>query len=115
MGNKIRIFILVFIPLLVGCTDQNNIRKADRIAMVDIVIVFNKDITNDQAKKIMDKFNLIYREGMDTSRGKNYFYKTGPKFIAEIEPNRSNSLIAKISKYTEIYEVYQADWKIIKD
>ena len=83
--------------------------------MIDIVIVFKKDITHEQAKMIMDRFNLIYHEGMDSSRGKKYFYRTGPKFIAKIEPQQQKSLISKLNKYTEIYEVYQADWKIIKD
>ena len=115
MCKKIRILILVFIQLLVGCTVQHNHKKIESIDMIDIVIVFKKDITNGQAKMIMDKFNLIYREGMDTSRGRRYFYRTGPKFITKIEPNQKKSLISKLNNYTEIYEVYQANWKIIKD
>ena len=111
MCKKIRILILVFIQLSVGCTVQNSQRKIDSIDMIDIVIVFKKDITHDQAKMIMDRFNLIYHEGMDSSRGKSYFYKTGPK----IEPEQKKSLISKLNKYTEIYEVYLANWKIIKD
>ena len=115
MCKKIRILILVFIQLSVGCTVQNSQRKIDSIDMIDIVIVFKKDITHDQAKMIMDRFNLIYHEGMDSSRGKSYFYRTGPKFIAKIEPEQKKSLISKLNKYTEIYEVYLANWKIIKD
>jgi hypothetical protein len=115
MCKKIRILILVFIQLSLGCTVQNNHKKIDGIDMIDIVVVFKKDITNDQAKMIMDRLNLIYHEGMDSSRGKSYFYKTGPKFIAKIEPQQEKSLISKLNKYTEIYEVYQSDWKIIKD
>ena len=107
--------ICIILLSLTGCTVMNNQEPLGKITMIDMVVVFKKEIVEDHAEKIMESFNYSYRKGMDSSRGKIYFYKTGPKFIVEIRTANRDSFIAQVEKCIEVYEVYQADWKIIKD
>jgi hypothetical protein len=71
----------------------------------ELIVVFSKEITLTQAKNILNQLNVIYREGMDSSKGKQYYNKTGPKFITSFknsdEKNHFIELISKNKK--EIY------------
>jgi hypothetical protein len=81
-----------------------------------LIVVFKKDIELEAAQPILDKACVKYREGMDGSRGKLYFYSTGPKFIltfqTELEKERINS---EFEKMKEMHEVYTPDWDKCKD
>ncbi len=89
--------------------------KKDPVLDSELVIVFKKEISNTAAKQIMNRIGNDYRPGMDSSRGKTYFYKTGPKFIVNIDRDRKSSEISRLKKINEVYEVYEPDWKIQKD
>jgi hypothetical protein len=45
--------------------------KQDKI---ELVVVFKENIDLQNAQTIMDKTGINYRKGMDSSRGKGYFY-----------------------------------------
>ena len=64
----------------------------------------------------MDTTEVKYREGMDSSKGKIYFYKTGPKFILTFETEQEkNKFEREYQSLKEIYETYSPDWEIRKD
>jgi hypothetical protein len=53
---------------------------------------------------------------MDSSRGKLYWYNTGPKFIVTFTTEaEKESLNAEFEKMNEIHEVYTPDWDKCKD
>lgn len=83
--------------------------------LVEIIVVFKKEVSPATAKEIMEKIGNPYREGMDSSRGKIYFYKTGSKFIMHVSKDEKTALMKKLSKFPEIYEVYEPNWDIRKD
>lgn len=87
-----------------------NTKKIERI------VVFKKNINLSAAKKWLDKATVQHREGMDSSRGQVYFYKTGPKFIVTF-PNKKAcvAFIADNKKNNMIYEIYEPNWDIFKD
>jgi hypothetical protein len=80
-----------------------------------MVVVFKKDIPLEIAKKVMDDQKRPYRTGMDSSRGKQYFYSTGPKFLVKVKSDEIQEFTEHFQSLSEVYEVYEADWKIIKD
>ena len=61
MCKKIRILILVFIQLSVGCTVQNSQRKIDSIDMIDIVIVFKKTRNTIILNVFCEILDIIYK------------------------------------------------------
>ncbi|PKL72112.1 hypothetical protein CVV26_02900 [Candidatus Kuenenbacteria bacterium HGW-Kuenenbacteria-1] len=97
---------------------ENNVKIEKNI---ELVVVFKKDISFEKADKIMKQTHFDYRQGSDLSRDKIYSQNTGPKFIVDFIKFSSNSKDMKdrfINKYKaipEIYEMYQADWRIIEN
>lgn len=81
----------------------------------EIIVVFKKDVPDTQAKNILNQFSCVYREGMDCSRSKNYFYETGPKFIVVTPMSNSERLINAGGRIKEIHEAYPANWELVKD
>ena len=83
---------------------------------IELILVFKKDFRFQNAQMILDKAGVKYREGMDSSKGKIYFYKTGPKFILTFETEEEkNKFEIKYQNLEEIYEIYTTDWEIQKD
>jgi hypothetical protein len=83
---------------------------------IELVVVFKKKIKLETATPILDKAGVKYREGMDSSRGKLYWYNTGPKFIVTFTTEaEKESLNAEFEKMNEIHEVYTPDWDKCKD
>ena len=68
----------------------------------DIIVVFKKDIPIEQADVVMKKLKLSYHEGMDSSKGKLYFYATGPKFIVKVPLSHKDEFMKKIRLKTSI-------------
>lgn len=89
--------------------------KKEPVLDSELVIVFKKEISSTAAKQVMNRIGNDYRPGMDSSRGKAYFYKTGPKFIMHIGSDRKSYEMSRLKKINEVYEVYEPDWKIQKD
>ena len=87
--------------------------KGDKI---ELVVVFKQEIELDNAVSILQHTGISYRKGMDSSKGKIYFYKTGSKFILTFETEqRKDAFIAEYENKKEIYEIYAPDWSITKD
>lgn len=83
---------------------------------IELIVVFKKDIDLQNAQAILNKTGVKYREGMDSSRGKLYYYSTGPKFILTFETEQRKELInSEFEKMSEIHEVYTPDWDKCKD
>jgi hypothetical protein len=81
-----------------------------------LVMVFKKEIAKNTTQAIMEATKYPYWEGMDSSKGKVYFSKTGEKYHI-LFPN-DTELKAFQEKYKntrEIYEIYIPDWEIQKD
>jgi hypothetical protein len=82
-----------------------------------LVIVFKNNITEEQAIEKVTSWNVEFKQGMDSSRGKIYFYATGEKFILTF--NNDDELTAfKMNRYQflpEIHEIYTPDWDKQKD
>ena len=80
------------------------------------IAVFKKGTSLEKAEQWLDSMNAFFNEGMDSSKGKAYFYKTGPKFIVRfLSENDQIQFLKESKKNPDIYEVYQPDWKIQKD
>ena len=87
--------------------------KKDKI---ELIVVFKKDIDLQNAQAILNNTGVKYREGMDSSRGKLYYYSTGPKFILAFETEQRKELInSEFENMIEIHEVYTPDWDKCKD
>jgi len=87
--------------------------KQDKI---ELIIVFKKDIDSQNAQIIIDKTGIKHRKGMDSSRGKIYFYDTGPKFILTFDTEQEKErIMAEFEILNEIHEVYTPDWEKSKD
>jgi len=83
---------------------------------IELIVVFKKEIGLESAQAILGNAGVNYRKGMDSSRGKLYFYKTGPKFILTFETEQQKETIATgFEKLNEVYEVYTPDWDKCKD
>ena len=83
---------------------------------IELILVFKKEIGLRKAKIILNKTGILYREGMDSGRGKIYFYKTGPKFILTFDTaEEKNKFESKYQDLKEIYEIYTPDWNIQKN
>ncbi|HSY60711.1 MAG TPA: hypothetical protein VK796_02495, partial [Cytophaga sp.] len=73
--------------------------KQDKI---ELIVVFKEGVGLRSAQAILDRSGVKYREGMDSSRGKLYFYSTGPKFILTFETEQEKeSIIAVFEKQPE--------------
>ena len=81
----------------------------------DIIVVFKKDIPIEQADVVMKKLKLSYHEGMDSSKGKLYFYATGPKFIVKVPLSHKDEFMKKIMEDQIVFEAYEANYNIQKD
>lgn len=83
---------------------------------IELILVFKKEIQLQNAQMILDKAGIKYREGMDSSKGRIYFYKTGPKFILTFETKEERSKFEiDHQNLEEVYEIYTPDWEIQKD
>jgi hypothetical protein len=83
----------------------------------ELVIVFKKSISEEDSLKIVKSWNIPFREGMDSSKGKIYFYATGEKYILTFADKDQKAAFEK-NRYqflTEIHQIYEPDWDIQKD
>ncbi len=83
----------------------------------ELVIVFKKAVSEEEALKKMNSFEVNFRKGMDSSKGKIYFYNTGSKYIISFE-NQEQKEKFQYQHYeflSEIHQIYEPDWDICKD
>ena len=82
----------------------------------DLIVVFNKDVSEEDAEAILKEHEGIsFKSGMDSSRGKVYFYSTGPKFIVTVESDKRSAFLNNIKENPDLHEIYVADWEKTKD
>ncbi len=87
--------------------------KPDKL---ELIVVFIKGIEVQKAQILLDKTGIAYRKGMDSSRGKLYFYNTGPKFILTFPSQQEKEkFITDHQNAKAIYELYTPDWTKRKD
>lgn len=83
---------------------------------MDLIVVFKKDVSEEKSDSLLRQYNNIsFKSGMDSSRGKSYFYSTGPKYIVSIEDNEAENYIKHLTSNPYVHEIYEADWTIEKD
>lgn len=83
---------------------------------IELIIVFKKGKELPAAESILTNAGIRYRQGMDSSRGKIYFYQTGPKFILSFDTQQEKeNFIAQYRKSSEVHEIYTPDWTKHKD
>jgi hypothetical protein len=83
---------------------------------ISSIVVFKKETPEKKAEEFMESTGYPFSEGMDSSRGKAYFYKTGNKYFI-LFPSEKTQLgfLKKYSEHELVYEIYKPDWKIQKD
>jgi len=83
----------------------------------ELIIVFKKNVTEAQAEKLLQSFHVTFREGMDSSKGKIYYYATGPKFIITFDNAAQREEFGRKRYYflPEVHQIYEPDWDIQKD
>lgn len=83
---------------------------------IELIAVFKKTVEPEQARELLDKAGVVYREGMDSSRGKIYFYSTGPKFILTFQTEKEKGeFISQNARRGEFHEIYTPNWQAQKD
>ena len=108
----ILIILAGFINLNSACKHVYNMP----IKKVELIAVFKKVISKQDAEKLLKESGVTYREGMDSSKGKVYFYKTGVKYILVFTNQlKKEKFIKKYEKSEKIYELYTPDWEKQKD
>jgi len=83
----------------------------------ELIIVFKKNITEEESEKIMQSWNVKYRTGMDSSKGKIYFYATGEKYVVTFG-NDDDKMKFQLNRYQflpEVHQIYEPDWDVQKD
>lgn len=83
----------------------------------ELIIVFKQNVTEEQSNAIVASWNVKFRTGMDSSRGKLYFYATGEKYILTFtsDDELMNFRRLRYQFLPEIHEIYTPDWEIQKD
>ncbi len=83
----------------------------------ELIVVFKKNVTEERSLEIVQSFGIAFRKGMDSSRGKIYFYNTGEKYILTFESSEQKMDFMKTHPkfLPEIHEIYEPNWKIQKD
>lgn len=84
---------------------------------IELIVVFKKDVTPDEADAMLKNSGAPkYRNGMDSSRGKIYFYSTGPKFILTFDAaDERKKFLSANEGDARIHEMYIPDWTKSKD
>ncbi len=80
-----------------------------------LVVVFKKGTPAAQAQALLAKQPHPFHEGSDSSRGKLYFYRAGPRFLVDVPAGAQEALAKSLRASPLVYEVYRADWNIQKD
>jgi hypothetical protein len=83
----------------------------------ELIIVFKKTISEPTSSALVQSFGIPFRVGMDSSKGKIYFYATGEKYILTFK-DADEKLAFQMKRYqflSEIHEIYEPDWNILKD
>ncbi len=116
LGTNSRIILLqivIFISALfiAGCYTDKKVSGTG----IEMVVVFKLEVPVEKANSILFEKEYIYREGMDSSKGKKYFRETGPKFIVQVPKEKMEQFSLEMKGIPQIYEIYQADWTINKD
>jgi len=97
--------------ILTGCY----FTQKDTSPTIDMIVVFKKNVPVEKANSILFEKAYIFYEGMDSSKGKQYFQKTGPKYIVKVPPEKVTAFSDEMKNIFQVYEVYRADWTIEKD
>jgi hypothetical protein len=82
---------------------------------VELVVYFQKGVTEDQATQRLKALKHPFHGGADSSRGKGYFYESGPPFIVNVPVSALDAFTEACGKLPEVKEVYQADKSMQKD
>ena len=64
--------------------------------LIEVCIVFTKDTTGHAARTLLEGFDLPFREGSDSSKGKVYYYSTGPKYIMHVPRSEASAVVRKL-------------------
>lgn len=81
----------------------------------ELAVTFKLKARKREAEDVLKAYNLPFREGADSSRGKLYYYNTGPKFILHVPKDRLGEVTADLKKHPLVFEVYEPDWTKQKD
>ena len=104
-------FLITASVLTTGCfTDR---KKSP--ATIELVVVFKPDVPVEKASSILFEKEFIFHEGMDSSKGKQYYRETGPKFIVQVPKEKIETFHLQMKNIPQIYEIYQPDWTMNKD
>ena len=83
---------------------------------IELILVFKKNISSEKAEIFLNSTGVPYREGMDSGRGKIYFYNTGPKYILTFKTKQERKQFEReYQNSEEVHEIYIPNWKIQKD
>ena len=83
----------------------------------ELIVVFKKNISEKIAEAFLQSLGIPFREGMDSSKGKIYFYATGGKYILTFqhEQDKASFRMKRYQFLPEIHEIYEPNWEIQKD
>lgn len=107
---KLRFLFIILISIIFV-----NPLWGEGLFLKEVAVVFKKEVLLEEAKKIMEEFDLPFSEGSDSSRGKAYFYSTGPKFIIHVNDVDISGFILRCKDNKKIHECYEPNWDIMKD
>ncbi|PZR37881.1 MAG: hypothetical protein DI538_11100 [Azospira oryzae] len=75
----------------------------------EFIVVFKKNVAEEHSLEVIQSFGIAFRPGMDSSRGKIYFYATGAKYILTFKSSdqKMNFLKTHPQFLPEIHEMYE--------
>jgi len=73
----------------------------------DVVVGFEKNISQEEAEAILSQYNLVYTKTIDVNLGKIFFYETGEKFIIKVPEGKENYWIDILNKEEGVYGASQ--------
>ena len=81
---------------------------------VDLVVVFDKEISKEEADVILKTLPYDFKEGRDSGKGENYFYEHGLSYIVSVPDTKVDEAILIYEKLEGVFEVYKYN-EIVKD
>lgn len=103
-------------PAIYRIWDEQNHQSYTYTNNEALVVVFKLKENEAVCNNLLQQWNCTYYPGMDSSKGKQYFNATGPKFIVNFASKKQASdFLKKHKEIPNIYEIYKADWGILKD
>lgn len=111
MQKRFGSVLLMTMIILGGCAMNNNDQSqqneknagaASNVIPGEVGVGFEKGVTEDQAKAVLEKYGLPYEKTIKINAGKAFFYNTGLKYLIKVPEGHEAEWVEKLRQDKEI-------------